>query len=225
MSAILALVCTALFSHWLEMNFWVRPWDGAMCLNWDSCRRKKRIMLQHMVQIKSLIPNSSSVTLADALNFVIFMFLYTWCCCCRWRTLQGRVELQLWKNLFYTLLSSSAHNKIHPYCLAFAYRALWVSLSLVCTTERVNLRLQRTGLCNRFTSLSPLHRGGNSAGMWASGADQGPVKHSICVPSQRISSAPQPCNQPAPTQMTIWRGFSSLPKHCKVNTSGIGGRI
>lgn len=48
--------------------------------------------------------------------------------------------------------------------------------------------------CNRFTSLSRStdNRGGSSAGMWASGADRGPVKHSICAPSQRISWAPQP---------------------------------
>lgn len=140
---------------------------------------------------------------------------------------EGHREPQLWKTSFTHFFPLQPHNKIHPYCLAFTYRAPWVSLSLVCTTERVNLRLRRTGLCNRFTSLSrgTEHWGGNSTGIWASGADRGPVKHSICVPSQRISSAPRPRYQPAHTQTAIWRGFSSLPKHCKVNTSGIGGRI
>lgn len=97
------------------------------------------------------------------------------------------------KAILSTSFPLQPHNKIHPYCLAFTYRAQWVSLSLVCTTERVNLRLQRTGLCNRFTSLShgTEHSGGNSTGIRASGADQGPVKHSICVPSQRISAVPQ----------------------------------
>lgn len=79
------------------------------------------------------------------------------------------------KTSFTHFFPLQTHNKIHLYCLAFTYRALWVSLSLVCTTERVNLRLQRTGLCNRFTSLShgTEHRGGSSAGIWASRAGPG----------------------------------------------------
>lgn len=140
---------------------------------------------------------------------------------------RGTAALKRKKNSFTRFVPLQPHNKFHQYCLVFTYRALWVSLSLVCTTERVNLQLQRTDLCNRFTSLShgTEHRGWNSTGIWASGADQGPVKHSICVPSQRISSAPQPCYQPAHTQTDIWRGFSGLSKHCKVNNCGIGGRI
>lgn len=145
-----------------------------------------------------------------------------------WRTLQGHIRnCSFWKTSFTHFFPLQPRNKIHPYCLAFTYRAQWVSLSLVGTTERVNLWLQRTGLCNRFTSLShgTEHWGGNSTGIRASGVDQRPVKHSICVPSQRISSVPRPCYQPAHTQTTIWRGFSSLPKHCKVNSSGVGFRI
>lgn len=48
---------------------------------------------------------------------------------------------------------SPLHPPPHTHCLAFTCRALWLSLSPVCTTDRVNLRLPWTGLCRRFTSL------------------------------------------------------------------------
>ena len=117
------------------------------------------------------------------------------------------------KNSFTHLFPLQPCNKIHPHCLAFTFRALWVSLSLACTTERVNLWLQWTGLCKRFTSLSQQHGalgrkqhwGGNSTGIRASRADQGPMKHSICVPSQCIISVLQPCYQPH-TQRCLFGG-------------------
>lgn len=113
------------------------------------------------------------------------------------------------------------------YCLAFTYHAEWLSLSVALTTERGNLQPLRTGLCNRFTSLSHGWRavGGNSGGVWDGSMDHRAVKRSICVPSQHISSVPQPRYRSAHTKTTIWKGLSSLSKHCKVNTSTVWGRI
>lgn len=131
------------------------------------------------------------------------------------------------KNYFTHFCPLQSHNKIHPYCLAFTYRALWVSLSLVCTTERVNVRLQRTGLSKKIyiTFLWRLSAGKETAeGYGLAERTRDPwsiqsVRHHNA--SARYSS---PCYRPR-AQTTIWRGFSSLPKHCKVNTSGVGSWI
>lgn len=131
------------------------------------------------------------------------------------------------KNYFTHFCPLQSHNKIHPYCLAFTYRALWVSLSLVCTTERVDVRLQRTGLSKKIyiTFLWRLSSGKETAEGYGL-AERTRDPWSIQSVRHHNASARyfSPCYRPR-AQTTIWRGFSSLPKHCKVNTSGVGSWI